>query len=126
MTVPNDFPREPVQASLAGVQPKIPVRFDATSGRYTNAQAEAYVVERYQICEDLADQLVAKCRKNRDTKYAHLDEGKILERLLAQLLATDWGSKAEMRWVIRRTALDLGWEVPESAVIIKPTLGSTQ
>lgn len=124
--IPDDFPREPNVASLPGIQPKIAVRHDAASGRYTNAPTDADVGERHQICEDLAAQLVAKCQKNRTAKYSNLTEAQILERLLAQLLATDWGTDAEMRWVIRRTAALLEWKIPESAFILKPTLGTTQ
>lgn len=113
--VPTDFPREPHIASLSGVQPKISVRLDVTSGRYTNAPTDRDVEERYEFCEDLAAQLVAKCQKNRGSKYAHLNETQILERLLRQLLATAWGTEAEMTWVIRRTAALLEWSSPQSS-----------
>ncbi|CAN7544615.1 hypothetical protein [Duganella sp. LjRoot269] len=118
MTIPSDFPREPMQASLAGAQPKVSVRVDALSGRYTDAPTESEIAERYEVCEDLAGQLVAKCRKNRTEKYAALTEQQILERLLAQLLGTGWGSSSEMRWVIRRTAAVLGWKIPESSTVL--------
>ncbi len=114
--VPIDFPREPVLSALSGVQPKIAVRLDASTGRYTNAPTDSDVTARYAVCEDLAAQLVAKCEKNRDTKYVNLSEVQILERLLAQLLGTNWGSGAEMKWVIRRTAALLEWGIPESAI----------
>ncbi len=120
--IPDDFPREPNVASLPGIQPKIAVRHDAASGRYTNAPTDADVGERHQICEDLAAQLVAKCQKNRTTKYSNLTETQILERLLAQLLGTNWGSGAEMRWVIRRTATLLEWSIPESSTMLNTLL----
>ncbi len=118
MTIPSDFPREPVQASLAGVQPKLAVRFDVTAGWYTNAPTDSDVTAQYAVCEDLAAQLVAKCEKNRDTKYVNLSEVQILERLLGQLLATNWGTAAEMRWVIRRTATLLEWSIPENSTAL--------
>lgn len=121
MSVPSDFPREPVLASLAGLQPKVGVRFDANTGRYVAGQTDTEVAERYEICEDLVVQLVAKCQKNRTTKYVNLTETQILERLQAQLLGTNWGSPLEMQWVIRQTASALGWVILESAAVLKGT-----
>ena len=126
MPIPKDFPREPVVASLAGVQPKLSVRLNVVSGKYVSGPTEQDVQERYEVCADLVTQLVAKCHANRDSKYVHLSEVQILERLLAQLLATDWGAAAEMRWVIRRAASDLGWPIPADATALKVMLGELE
>lgn len=126
MSIPADFPREPVIAGLSGAQPKLAVRVDIVSGKYVNGPIEQDVQERYEVCADLVTQLVAKCHANRDSKYAHLSEAQILERLLAQLLATDWGTAAQMRWVIRRAASDLGWPIPADATALKAMLGELQ
>jgi hypothetical protein len=123
MSIPADFPREPVIAGLSGAQPKLSVRVDVVSGKYVNCPIEQDVQERYEVCADLVTQLVAKCHANRDSKYVHLSEAQILERLLAQLLTTDWGKAAEMRWVIRRAASDLGWPIPADATALKVMLG---
>jgi hypothetical protein len=126
MCIPADFPREPVISSLAGAQPKLSVRVDVVSGKYANGPTEQDVQERYEVCADLVTQLVAKCHANRDSKYVHLSEAQILERLLTQLLATDWGTAAEMRWVIRRAASDLRWSIPADAIALKVMLGELQ
>src|SRR5471032_1573243 len=123
MNIPADFPRDCGVASLAGVQPKIALRLNGASGTYVNGMSEEEVQERYEVCADLVDQLVAKCHKNRETKYVALSEVQILERLLAQLLGTQWGSDAEMHWVIRRAAFELGWAIPESAAALRAMLG---
>jgi len=123
MQIPDDFPRELTISSLAGVQPKAAVRLDGSRGTYVSGMSEAEVQERYEVCADLVDQLVAKCQKNRATKYAALSEIQILERLLAQLLGTAWGSDAEMAWVIRRTASELDWAVPSDAGSLRAMLG---
>lgn len=125
MTIPADFPREPVIAGLTGVQPKVAARLDAASGRYVTAPTAEHIQERYEICEDIAAQLVAKCRAKRTGKYAHLSESQILERLLAQLLGTAWGSPEEMKWVIRSTAAQLGWEIPSGAGVLSVMLGDS-
>lgn len=125
MTIPDDFPREPVIAGLTGVQPKVAARLDAVSGRYVTAPTAEHIQERYEICEDIAAQLVAKCRAKRDGKYAHLSESQILERLLAQLLGTTWGTAEEMKWVIRSTAAQLGWSIPKSAGVLFALMGDS-
>lgn len=126
MNIPDDFPRVPSIASLPGSQPKVSVRLDATSGKYVGPSNEDAIDERYAVCIDLVEQLVAKCRRNRSTKYAELSEVQILERLLAQLLGTDWGSPSEMAWVIRKTAADLGWEIPDRAVVLNTLIGNSK
>jgi len=123
MNIPADFPHERRGGSHAGGQPTLAVCPDATTGAYTDGTSEAEVQVRYEICADLVDQLVTKCQKNRATKYAALSEVQILERLLAQLLGTQWGSDAEMHWVIRRAAFELGWAIPESAAALRAMLG---
>lgn len=125
MSIPADFPREPVIASLSGVQPKLAVRLDADSGKYDNGPAKQDVQERYEVCADLVNQLVAKCRANRSTKYLLLSEAQILERLLSQLLGTNWGSYAEMKWVIRSTATQLGWVIPANAGVLSTLIGES-
>jgi len=125
MSIPKDFPREPVVASLAGVQPKVAVRLDALSGRYTSAPTDEDIRERYEVCEDIAAQLLVKCRAKRNEAYAHLSESQILERLLAQLLGTAWGSAEEMKWIIRRTAAQLGWTIPSNAGVLSTLIGES-
>lgn len=126
MNIPDDFPREPAIASLPGSQPKLSVRFDTTSGKYIGASDDAALAERYAVCIDLVEQLVAKCRHNRGTKYAELSETEILERLLAQLLGTGWGTEAEMVWVMRRTVGNLGWHISDNETALKIMLGLTK
>jgi hypothetical protein len=126
MNIPDDFPREPAIVALSGAQPKLSVRFDTATGKYVGASDDAALADRYVVCLDLAEQLIAKCRRNRLTKYAALSEIQILERLLAQLLGTGWGTEAEMVWVIRRTVDELEWHIPDNATALKVTLGLTK
>jgi len=125
MEIPNDFPRAPTISSLSGAWPKVAVRLDLISGTYVSGPTDDELSERYEFCQDLAEQLVAKCKKNRSTKYAALSEVQIFERLLTQLLGTGWGTDAEMTWVIRRTATQLGWKIPEDATVLRTMLGET-
>jgi len=122
-SIPADFPRESAMASLARLQPKLAGRLDETTGNFVGALTDAEAEARYDMCADLVTQLLAKCKVNRDTKYRELSEVQILERLFAQLVATGWGTEAEMKWVVRQTASALGWVIPESATLLRVLLG---
>lgn len=114
-SIPEDFPRKGPTASLSGVHPKLAVRLDASAGAYVAGPTDDEIRERYDICADLVQQLVAKCQKNRGTKYASLTEAKILAGLFEQLTKTNWGSREEMAWIIRHTAFELGWPPVDAA-----------
>lgn len=114
-SIPEDFPRCGATASLSGVHPKLAVRRDDTTGMYVAGLNDVELRERYEICQDLVTQLVAKCQKNRSTKYASLSETKILAGLFEQLKKSGWGTPEEMAWIIRYVASALGWPPLEAA-----------
>ncbi len=60
LPVPDDFPRDRMPAVVPGVQTKVGVAL--SRGRYVVGQTEEERAERYDICEDLAHQLVPKAR----------------------------------------------------------------
>jgi len=111
-SIPANFPREELIAALTGIQPKLAVRFDAANRTYSSSTPSDELQARFDLCEDLAHQLAQKCVRNRSTKYAHMSEEKILTSFYKKLNTTGWGSKAEMQWVIRRTADLLNWLAP--------------
>jgi hypothetical protein len=113
--IPEDFPRPPTIAVLSGVHPKVAVRREAQSGIYVAGASDDELRERYEICQDLVTQLVAKCQKNRSTKYASLSETAILAGLFEQLTKSGWGSREEMAWIVRHTASTLAWQGLETA-----------
>lgn len=115
-SIPADFPREEPLAALTGAQPKLAVRFDAATLTYSSSIPSDELQARFDLCEDLAHQLAQKCTRNRSTKYARMSENEILTSLLKKLHTTGWGSKAEMQWVIRRTAELLNWLAPAAAI----------
>ncbi|RDK11888.1 hypothetical protein [Cupriavidus lacunae] len=61
MQVPDDFPRNPFPASLAGTQAKFAAR--RINGRFVVGLTDDERAERYAICLDLVEQLVAYCRR---------------------------------------------------------------
>lgn len=73
------------------------------------------IYERWDVCEDLARQLPAKSFESKAGKRSHVSELEILDQYLPRLIATKWTSEDEARWVIRRAAAILGWQVPPAA-----------
>ncbi|CAG2156684.1 hypothetical protein LMG31506_05784 [Cupriavidus yeoncheonensis] len=59
--VPDDFPRDPFPASLAGTQAKVAAR--RINGRCVVGLTDDERAERYAMCLDLVEQLVAYCRR---------------------------------------------------------------
>lgn len=113
--IPDDFPRPEMASGLAGAQPKLAmVMFEGKLYLPGGTPPERFA--RWEICEDLAKQFVEKCRRNETGKYAHLSRTEILAQYCDRLLKTDWGSAAEMRWVIRRVAELLRWPTPPNAM----------
>lgn len=109
LDVPDDFPRDFEQASLSGVHPKVAVVRDAVSGTFRLPPATVEIVARYEMCRDLASQLVAKVQANRSGKYASFTDQEILGQLLRKLTATNWGTHAEMTWTVLQVSKELGW-----------------
>lgn len=112
--IPPDFPTGVVVASISGAHPKVvTVKFDGKYYAPGCSPSERYA--RWQICEDLAHQFVAKCRKTKVGKRADMAEVEILAQYLKRLLKMGWGTASEMKWVIRRAASLLCWPVPDLA-----------
>lgn len=112
--VPADFPRPVHPDAVAGVMPKS-LLVDYGRKLYPPGCTPPEMYERWDICEDLAQQLRSKSIEAKTGARAYMGKADILAEFLEQLLETDWGSDAEMRWVIRRTAELLQWPVPSDA-----------
>lgn len=114
-SIPKDFPRGGATASLSGVHPKLAVRRDETTGMYVAGPSDVELRQRYDLCANLVDQLVAKCRRNRQTKYVAMSEQAILSGLFGKLKKSGWGTEPEMAWIIRHTAYELEWPMLDDA-----------
>jgi hypothetical protein len=112
--VPSDFPRPMHHGAIAGAQPKL--LLTEYDGRYyAPGGTPPEVWQRWDICEDLAQQFYHKCLATKAGKRSGMSESAILEQYCTRLLKTGWGSDEELRWVIRRAAAVLSWPVPELA-----------
>jgi hypothetical protein len=112
--VPVDFPRPAPVGAVAGVMPKS-LLVDYGGKLYAPGCTPPEMFERWDICEDLAQQLSGKAIEAKTGERAYMAEADILAEFLEQLLEKDWGSDAEMRWVVRRIAELLQWPVPSDA-----------
>lgn len=113
--VPADFPRPSYAGAVAGAQPKL--LLTQYKGRfYLPGCTPPALYERWDICEDLARHLAEKSLESKAGKRAHMSEVEILDQYLPRLIATQWTSEAEARWVIRRTAEKLRWPIPTAAL----------
>jgi len=97
--VPEDFPRITIPAVVTGVQPKIGVR--EIDGRYIAGQTEEERYERWDICEDLAQQLLPVARKD-EAEHPENAREKTLRRVRISVSQKGWCSEDELDWLIRR------------------------
>lgn len=113
LKVPSDFPRPVSTGTVPGNQPKFVV---------TNYQGKFYLpgctppelYERWQICEEIAQQLAVKSRESKDRKRSHMSESAILEQYFLRLIRTNLTTEAEAEWVIQRVARIVEWPIPSS------------
>lgn len=113
--VPDDFPRPEIASSISGYQSKLSL-VEYEGKLYLPGGTPPELFARWEICEDLAQHLAVKSMESKAGKRAHMSETEILDQYLERLLKTGWGSDAEMKWVIRRTAELAGWPVPVTAI----------
>lgn len=114
--IPSDFPRPQHFGAVGGAQPKfLAVQYEGKL--YAPGCTPPELFSRWDICEDLARQLVVKSMESKAGKRSHMSESEILDQYCLRLMKTGWGSDDEMKWVIRRAAAQLGWPAPPSAEV---------
>jgi hypothetical protein len=111
MSVPDDFPREVLLGAVSGKQPKLLVCL--VGGRFSDGLTEVERKERYEACEDLAQQLAEYCARKASEHIEWSKEQNLArtERGMAQKVASGaWKvSNEEQRWIMTRTKALLGW-----------------
>jgi hypothetical protein len=85
--VPADFPRPDHLGAVAGAQPKL--LLTGYQGRfYAPGCTPPKVWQRWDICEDLAQQLYRKSLESKAGKRAHMSETAILEQRRATMVSS--------------------------------------
>ena len=100
MTIPDDFPRDPWPAAIAGVQPKIAAR--KIDDKFVFGLTAEELALRYDNCSDLVLQLTAYCeRKLKADPELVLDE--YLPKVEQASSTKGWDvSPIEMFWIFSK------------------------
>lgn len=97
--VPDDSPRDVTPASLSGAHPKLAARL--IDGKFIVGQSDAERLERWEIYEDLAQQLVAKAQKDAAKHPLHSRE-ETLQRIKQAVGCKGWTRVADAYLVVRQ------------------------
>jgi hypothetical protein len=110
-TVPDNFPRRTLNASLSGAMPKLAVRL-RDDGTYSNLASDAERQQVYENAEDLAQHLKNYVlRKQRENPAWSLEYN--LQRakrgVEAKMSSGEWDLETpELGWIMRRVVELLG------------------
>jgi len=104
--VPADFPWDPTPALLSGTQPKLAVR--QIEGRFVVGLTAEERYARWDMCEDLAQQLVPKTLKDA-AKFPMHSRDVTLRRMRRAIEGKHWTERIETDWLIERLRSLLGW-----------------
>jgi len=102
--IPNDFPPAVSLGVVSGAHPKLLVRKEGD--QFVFGLDEAFVRSRYELCEDLAQQLF-RYSARKHTEHPQWTQEQLLAKVDAALRAKSfsWGlSPAEDAWVLQRLA----------------------
>jgi hypothetical protein len=104
--VPVDFPWNPTPALLSGSQPKLAGRW--IEGRFVVGLTAEERYLRWDACEDLAEQLVAKTLKDA-AKFPQHSHDVTLKRMKKAIQSKGWTERVETDWLMERLRILLGW-----------------
>lgn len=96
---PLDFPRQQSFSALSGAQPKLSVvKID---GRYYLDQPdEDEIYQRYDVCADLVNQLIAYCERKKQPSHSW---EALLNAVAHSLSQKPWGLNAEENaWIMKK------------------------
>lgn len=104
--VPANFPWDPTPALLSGTQPKLAGRW--IDGRLIVGLTAEERYIRWDMCEDLAQQLVPKTLKDA-AKFASNSRDVTLRRMRRAIEGKRWTERLETDWLMTRLRVLLGW-----------------
>jgi hypothetical protein len=77
-------------------------------GKFVVGQTASERDERWDVCEDLAQQLVQKTLQDAEKNPENAHDV-TLRRMRRALIRKDWVSTAELDWLMERLRVLLGW-----------------
>jgi len=113
--VPSDYPYYEIRSSVAGYQPKLPLKM-ASNGKYCipgNTPEERW--HDWQYSEQLARALAEKCLQSKSGRRAHMTEEQIILQYFVRAISANgrYGSEAQLLWTFRKIGKTLGWPLPK-------------
>jgi hypothetical protein len=113
--IPLDFP-QPVPLNVSPQGPKA-VHISMYEGKCYNAGGSPPEVwELWQVCIELVEYFKKTCTEEKELHSPLLSEEEIIDFYFANTLDDlGWGTEAEVKWIFRHVAEELGWETPEGA-----------
>lgn len=100
MPVPDDFPRRPDPAAIAGVHPKIPVRF--VNGKYFGEFTPDELESRHDVCADLVNQLVSYFNRKMSEQPTRTRE-QLLDAIEESAGRKGWDiTQQELKWCMTK------------------------
>jgi hypothetical protein len=104
--VPTNFPWDPTPALLSGTHPKLAGRL--IDGRFVVGLTAEERFIRWDLCEDLAQQLVPKTLKDA-AKYPQNSREVTLRRMRRAIANKEWTERLETDWLMERLRTLLNW-----------------
>ncbi|MFM0657356.1 DUF2442 domain-containing protein [Paraburkholderia sediminicola] len=104
--VPANFPWDPTPALLSGSQPKLAGRW--LDDRFVVGLTAEERFIRWDLCEDLAQQLVPKTLKDA-AKYPQNSREVTLRRMKRAIQSKGWTERVETDWLMSRLRILLNW-----------------
>lgn len=110
-SIPQDFPCNDYQSSLAGAQPKIAL-VEVNGNFYPEGNVPQQQLENFLMCEDLAQQGLAYCKRKIDDGTVP-DPNSAMIRLFSGLQSKDWCTNMQKIWIVNRVATLGNWPQPQ-------------
>lgn len=112
--IPSDFPK----SAPLKLFPKGPhaVHISMYEGKcYLAGGSPPEVWQSWQICQELVEHFKQTCLEEKSLRSNLLPEAEIIEFFFTATLAAGWGTDAEVAWIFRTVAMQLGWPIPLGA-----------
>jgi hypothetical protein len=101
-----EFPHETITGTVGGVQPKVLVRRDVDGNYVSGGPTLSEVLERFEVCDDLAEQLsIYAMRKKRENPEwtTEFNVERTRKAIADKVASGKWTlSAAEQSWIIER------------------------
>lgn len=113
--IPDDFPQPvPIKVPPHGA---IGGHISVYQGKYYNAGASPPEIwELWQVCAELVDYFKMICLEEKSLHSPLLEPAEIIDFYFSSTLNDlGWGTEAEIAWIFRHVAAELGWPTPEGA-----------